>query len=87
VANQGNNTVSVLSLGTAIDPIQIVEASPAITSTSSSNLTLTVNGSGFPASSVVRLDQVRAAPQPRAHHMWPAPVQMPHNVQRFPQVC
>ena len=57
VANQGNNTVSVLSLGTAIDPIQIVEASPAITSTSSSNLTLTVNGN-FPASSVVRLDQV-----------------------------
>ncbi len=58
VANQANATVSVLSLGTTIDPIQIVESNPAITSTSTSNLTLTVNGN-FPASSVVRLDQVQ----------------------------
>ena len=42
----------------AVDRPQIVEASPSITFTSSSPLQLTLNGN-FPASSVVRLDQVQ----------------------------
>jgi YVTN family beta-propeller protein len=58
VVNQGSNSVSVLSLSAAVDPLQIVEASPAIAFTSSSPLTLTVTGEGFTSSSVVRLDQV-----------------------------
>jgi DNA-binding beta-propeller fold protein YncE len=58
IVNQGSNSVSVLSLSAAVDPLQIVEASPAIAFTSSSPLTLTVTGEGFTSSSVVRLDQV-----------------------------
>ncbi len=61
VVNQGSGTVSILSLGTTIDPLQIVQASPAATFTSSNPLTLTVTGSGFTSSSVVRLDQVALA--------------------------
>ncbi len=61
VVNQGSDTVSILSLGTTIDPLQIVQASPATTFTSSNSLTLTVTGSGFTSSSVVRLDQVALA--------------------------
>jgi DNA-binding beta-propeller fold protein YncE len=61
VVNQGSNSVSVLSLSAAVDPLQIVEASPAIAFTSSSPLTLTVTGEGFTSSSVVRLDQVPLA--------------------------
>jgi DNA-binding beta-propeller fold protein YncE len=58
VVNQGSNSVSVLALSAAVDPLQIVEASPAIAFTSSSPLTLTVTGEGFTSSSAVRLDQV-----------------------------
>jgi YVTN family beta-propeller protein len=58
VVNQGSNSVSVLSLSAAVDPLQIVEASPAVAFTSSSPLTLAVTGEGFTSSSVVRLDQV-----------------------------
>jgi DNA-binding beta-propeller fold protein YncE len=61
VVNQGSNSVSVLSLSAAVDPLQIVEASPAIAFTSSSPLTLTVTGEGLTSSSVVRLDQVPLA--------------------------
>jgi YVTN family beta-propeller protein len=57
VVNQ-NGTVSVLSLAATKDPLQIVQASPAIAFTSSSPLTLTVVGAGFTSSSVVRLDQI-----------------------------
>jgi len=57
VVNQGG-TVSVLSLGSTIDPLQIVQASPVIAFTSGSPLTLTLTGAGFTSSSVVRLDQV-----------------------------
>jgi len=61
VVNQGGNNVSLVSLGPAIDPLQIVEASPAITYTSATPLTLTVTGGNFPTGSVVRLDQVALA--------------------------
>ncbi len=61
VVNQGGNNVSFVSLGPAIDPLQIVEASPAITYTSATPLTLTVTGGNFPTGSVVRLDQVALA--------------------------
>ncbi|MGD0964145.1 MAG: hypothetical protein ABSA57_09635 [Candidatus Acidiferrales bacterium] len=61
VVNQGSNNVSILSLGTTIDPLQIVQANPPTTFTSSNALTLTVTGSGFTSSSVVRLDQVALA--------------------------
>jgi DNA-binding beta-propeller fold protein YncE len=61
VVNQGSNNVSILSLGTALDPVQIVQASPAVTFASSSPLTLTVTGLGFTSSSTVRLDQVALA--------------------------
>ncbi|MGD0956673.1 MAG: hypothetical protein ABR953_07555 [Candidatus Acidiferrales bacterium] len=61
VVNQGGNNVSLVSLGPAIDPLQIVEASPAITYTSAAPLTLTVTGGNFPTGSVVRLDQVALA--------------------------
>jgi DNA-binding beta-propeller fold protein YncE len=61
VVNQGSNNVALVSLGPAIDPLQIVEASPAITYTSATPLTLTVTGGNFPTGSVVRLDQVALA--------------------------
>jgi DNA-binding beta-propeller fold protein YncE len=63
VANQGDNTVSILNLG-AIQPVSITETSPKMFVTTStlfsvpapSALTLTVIGKGFTASSQVRLD-------------------------------
>ena len=58
VANQGANSISIVSLGPALNPLQIVETSPAITFTSGTPLTLTVTGGAFTTSSVVRLDQV-----------------------------
>jgi YVTN family beta-propeller protein len=61
VVNQGSSSVSILSLGSTLDPLQIVQASPAATFTSSNPLTLTLTGSGFTSSSVVRLDQVALA--------------------------
>jgi len=73
VVNQGSTTgsVSVVSLGSALNPLQIVEASPALTFTSTTPLTLTVTGGGFTSTSVVRLDQVplqtqNACPAPPA---------------------
>lgn len=60
VANQADNTVSFVSLGPAVNPLQIIESSPAITYTSTSPLTLTVTGN-FPSTAVVRLDQTPLA--------------------------
>ena len=59
IADPGSNPPSVefVTLG-PINPLQIVQASPAVTFASSSPLTLTVTGGGFTASSVVRLDQI-----------------------------
>jgi DNA-binding beta-propeller fold protein YncE len=57
VANQNDGTVSFVSLGPAINPLQVIESSPAISYTSSSSLTLTVTGGDFPSTAVVRLDQ------------------------------
>ncbi len=57
VVNQGSNNVSILSLG-AMRNLHIVETSPAVTYTSASNLQITINGSGFTASSQVLLDGV-----------------------------
>jgi YVTN family beta-propeller protein len=57
VANQGDGTVSIVSLGAVRTP-QILESSPPTTLTSASPLTLTITGSGFTSTSVVRLDQV-----------------------------
>jgi DNA-binding beta-propeller fold protein YncE len=60
VVNQGSNNVSVVSLGPPLNPLQIVEASPALTFTGTAPVTLTVNGSfpTTPGSVSVRLDQV-----------------------------
>lgn len=63
VANQGSSTVSAVSLGPALNPLQIVESSPAITFTGSTPLALTVIGS-FAPTSVVRLDQLPLATTP-----------------------
>jgi len=57
VANQGNNTVSIVSLGNTLNPSQIVQSSPAVAFTSATPLTLTVTGS-FSSTSVVRVDQI-----------------------------
>ncbi|MGH9689579.1 MAG: hypothetical protein ACRD4C_00480 [Candidatus Acidiferrales bacterium] len=58
VVNQGSNNVSILALGPAVNPlqIQIVEASPAVTFTSATPLTLTITGIGFVPGSQVLLD-------------------------------
>jgi DNA-binding beta-propeller fold protein YncE len=59
VANSGNNTVSVVPLSTsAVNPLQIVESSPAVTYVQSpvAGLTLSVVGSGFTGASQVLLD-------------------------------
>jgi YVTN family beta-propeller protein len=65
VANSAQNSVSILSLGSAINPMQIVETSPSTTFTSSSPVTLTVTGS-FATGSTVRLDQQPIATTPVA---------------------
>ena len=59
VVNQGSNSVSIVSLSQtipSINPLQIVEASPAIAFTSASPLSYTITGSGFTAGSFVLLD-------------------------------
>lgn len=55
VAN-GDGTASVLSLGPAVNPLQIVETSPDMTLTSSGALSLAIIGSGFTGTSQVLLD-------------------------------
>ena len=60
VANQGDGTVSIISLG-AIRTPQILESTPVTTLTSSSPLQMTITGGGFTSGSVVRLDQVGVA--------------------------
>jgi len=57
VVNQMDGTVSFVSLGPAIDPLQIIESSPVVTYTSATPLTVTVTGGNFPSTAVVRLDQ------------------------------
>lgn len=57
VVNSAQNSVSILSLGGTLNPMQIVGASPSTTFTSSTPITLTVTGS-FASGSTVRLDQV-----------------------------
>jgi YVTN family beta-propeller protein len=60
VANQANNTVSVITLGTPgqFRTLQIVESSPAVTFVTNppANLTLTINGVGFSGTPQVVLD-------------------------------
>lgn len=56
VANSQDGTVSIVSLGSALNPQQITDMSPSTTFTSSSPLTLTVTGR-FATGSTVRLDQ------------------------------
>ncbi|MGC2329987.1 MAG: hypothetical protein WA581_00905 [Candidatus Acidiferrales bacterium] len=59
VVNHEDGTVSLLSLGTTIDPLQITEASPAVVfgGPGAANTTLTIVGGGFAAlSSEVLLD-------------------------------
>jgi DNA-binding beta-propeller fold protein YncE len=60
VANQGDGTVSIISLGAVRTP-QILESTPVTTLTSSLPLTMTITGSGFTSGSAVRLDQVAVA--------------------------
>lgn len=57
VVNSAANTVSILSLGSALNPMQIVETSPATTFTSTAPITLTVTGNFQTGSNIVRLDQ------------------------------
>jgi DNA-binding beta-propeller fold protein YncE len=60
VVNQGNNTVSVIALGTPgqFRTLQIVESSPAVAFVTNppTGLTLTINGIGFTGSAQVLLD-------------------------------
>ncbi len=60
VVNSAQNSVSILSLGGALNPMQIVGSSPSTTFSSSTQETLTVTGS-FATGSTVRLDQVALA--------------------------
>lgn len=64
VVNQGSGTVSIVSLGTTINPLQIVDASPAIVfgGPGTAAVSLTINGSGFIAGSQVLLDQTALVP-------------------------
>lgn len=64
IVNQGDGTVSLLSLGPALTIPQILEASPATTLTSATSLQLTITGGNFTPGSVVRLDQVAIATTP-----------------------
>jgi DNA-binding beta-propeller fold protein YncE len=58
VVNHGDDTVSILSLASSIKPLQIVEASPAITygGSAAADLSMTILGSGFVGGSQVFLD-------------------------------
>ncbi len=56
IANGGDGTVSILSLGPVPASPQILEASPANTLTSAVPLQLTITGANFSPGSVVRLD-------------------------------
>ena len=59
VANSGNNTVSVVPLSTStVNPLQVVESSPATTyvQTPNAGLTLSIIGGGFTAASKIVLD-------------------------------
>lgn len=67
VVDQGGSRVYLVSLGPAVNPLQIVEASPALTVTTpgtpSANLALTINGSGFVGgTSQVLMDGTALAP-------------------------
>jgi DNA-binding beta-propeller fold protein YncE len=55
VVNQGDNTVSILSLASSIKPLQIVEASPDVTygGPGSADLPVTIVGSGFTGAQVL----------------------------------
>ncbi|MGH9687130.1 MAG: YncE family protein, partial [Candidatus Acidiferrales bacterium] len=65
VANSQDGTVSIISLGAALNPMQVVETSPTTTFTSAAPVTLTVTGS-FAAGSTVRLDQTALVTAPVA---------------------
>ncbi|MGA9882329.1 MAG: hypothetical protein WBQ34_01285 [Candidatus Acidiferrales bacterium] len=65
VVNSQDGTVSIVSLGAALNPMQIVETSPSTTFTSSAPLSLTVTGS-FASGSTVRLDQTALVTAPVA---------------------
>ena len=58
----GNGSVSFVSLGTGINPLQIVETSRAISFTSTSPLALTITGSGFVVGSNVLVDGTPLTP-------------------------
>ena len=63
VVDNANGTVAILSLGPAINPLQIVETSADLVygGPAAGSLTLTVNGSGFVSGSQVLLDNVAVA--------------------------
>jgi DNA-binding beta-propeller fold protein YncE len=61
IANGGDGTVSILSLGPSLTSPQILEASPATTLTSALPLQLMITGGNFTPASTVRLDQVPVA--------------------------
>jgi YVTN family beta-propeller protein len=57
IANAGDGTVSIVSLGPALTAPQIIEASPATTFTTSGAMSLVLTGTNFVPGSLVRLDQ------------------------------
>ena len=61
--NRDSNSVSIVSLGTTIDSLQIVDASPALVfgGPGTAAASLTINGSGFEAGSTVFLDSTALA--------------------------
>ncbi|HWF39392.1 MAG TPA: hypothetical protein VG322_12785 [Candidatus Acidoferrales bacterium] len=65
VVNQGSNNISIVSLGNALNPLQIVQSSPSTMFASTSPLTLMLTGS-FSSTSVVRVDQIPLATTPVA---------------------
>lgn len=68
VANSGDGTVSILSMGPALNPMQILEESPFVTYTSTAPLTVTLTGTfpDSPTAPVARLDQTPLVTTPVA---------------------
>jgi DNA-binding beta-propeller fold protein YncE len=58
VVNQQDNAVEIISLGSALNPLQITESRPVLVfgGPGAANLALTIDGSGFTGGSQVQLD-------------------------------
>jgi YVTN family beta-propeller protein len=56
VANQADNSVSIVDLG-SLRSLHLIQVNPAVSLTSNTDLTLSVTGNGFLPGAVVRLDE------------------------------